>query len=82
MLYDLFRCAICQMCGNNNPGVNSTWFNNYSLCGPCHSLGVCLLCEDNYEGKHYFLVVKFLGNIDKKDVILLILVSHNIFSFI
>merc|ERR1712141_525846 len=42
-------CAICQMCGNNNPGVNSTWFNNYSLCGPCHSLGVCLLCEDNYE---------------------------------
>ena len=44
------------MCGNNNPGVNSTWFNNYSLCGPCHSLGVCLLCEDNYEGKHYLLI--------------------------
>ena len=56
MFYTLFRCAICQMCGNNNPGVNSTWFNNYSLCGPCHSLGVCLLCEDNYEGKQYFSI--------------------------
>ena len=45
----LFRCAVCTCCGANDPGFNSQWFENYSLCGPCHSLGQCTICEETYE---------------------------------
>jgi hypothetical protein len=44
-----FRCAVCQMCGTSDPGFNSQWYDNYSLCGPCHSLSLCTACEDGYE---------------------------------
>lgn len=27
------------MCGSHDSGFESMWFDNYSLCGPCHSLG-------------------------------------------
>ena len=37
------------MCGNNDPGPNSQWYDNFSLCGPCHSLTLCTACEDGYE---------------------------------
>ena len=42
-------CAVCHQCGTSDPGVNSKWYENYSLCGVCHSLQVCLLCDDGYE---------------------------------
>jgi histone-lysine N-methyltransferase MLL3 len=37
------------MCGSQEPGFNSPWFDNYSTCGPCNSLTMCLICEDGYE---------------------------------
>ncbi len=44
-------CAVCHMCGTSDPGVNSQWHDNYSLCGPCQSLQKCTICEaeDGYE---------------------------------
>ena len=42
-------CAQCQTCGTNDPGFNSPWYESFSLCGPCHSLQMCLICEDGYE---------------------------------
>ena len=45
----IFRCSVCQTCGSNEPGFNSQWYDNYSLCGPCHSLSLCAACEEGYE---------------------------------
>ena len=42
-------CSVCQYCGTNTPGINCNWFDNYSTCGPCHSLQQCPLCEEGYE---------------------------------
>ena len=43
---------MCQYCGANDPGANSVWQNNYSMCGPCSSHSICPVCEDNYlEGE-------------------------------
>ena len=42
-------CSVCQYCGTNTPGINCSWFDNYSTCGPCHSLQQCPLCEEGYE---------------------------------
>merc|ERR1712173_57964 len=42
-------CSLCQYCGKDTPGVNSSWFDSYSTCGPCHSLQQCPLCEEGYE---------------------------------
>merc|ERR1712223_115243 len=42
-------CAVCHHCGTNDLGPNSPWYNNFSMCGPCHSLRLCNLCEEGYE---------------------------------
>eukprot|EP00094_Tigriopus_californicus_P002578 TCALIF_02490-PA protein Name:"Similar to Kmt2c Histone-lysine N-methyltransferase 2C (Mus musculus)" AED:0.04 eAED:0.11 QI:0/0.63/0.25/1/0.81/0.66/12/0/2215 len=42
-------CAVCHMCGSNDPGFNSPWFDNFTLCGPCQSISYCIVCEENYE---------------------------------
>ena len=42
-------CAVCHQCGTSDPGVNSKWYDNFSLCGPCHSLQNCNICDDVYE---------------------------------
>ena len=42
-------CAVCHQCGTSEPGVNSKWYDNFSLCGPCHSLQVCSICDEGYE---------------------------------
>ncbi|CAG7629500.1 unnamed protein product [Allacma fusca] len=45
-------CVVCQLCGSNDPGLNSTWHNNYTLCGPCSSLNSCPVCKGEYtEGE-------------------------------
>ena len=41
-------CAVCQACGSSDPGLNSTWLNNYSMCGPCASLRNCPVCSAAY----------------------------------
>ena len=42
-------CSLCQYCGKDQPGINASWFDSYSTCGPCHSLQQCPLCEEGYE---------------------------------
>ena len=42
-------CAQCSKCGSHSPGENSQWFNNFTLCGPCNSSKLCIICEENYE---------------------------------
>ena len=42
-------CSVCQYCGKDSPGLNASWFDSYSTCGPCHSLQQCPLCEEGYE---------------------------------
>lgn len=47
-------CAVCQVCGSNDPGINATWTHqtNGSLCGPCASLRNCPSCSSSYtEGE-------------------------------
>jgi histone-lysine N-methyltransferase MLL3 len=41
-------CAVCTECGRNDPGKNSSWFDNFSLCGPCSSLTQCQICAQKY----------------------------------
>ena len=41
-------CAVCHTCGTNDPGKNSRWYENFSLCGPCHSLQQCNFCDGKY----------------------------------
>ena len=42
-------CAVCTVCGSSDPGVNSSWLANYSLCGPCSSLRSCPVCSQSYS---------------------------------
>ena len=49
-------CATCETCGSNSPGENSQWFNNFTLCGPCNSAKICIICEENYEAEE--LIIK------------------------
>lgn len=44
----LLRCAVCQYCGATDPGTNSVWQQNYSMCGPCYSLTTCPVCDEPY----------------------------------
>ncbi|CAB3379589.1 Hypothetical predicted protein [Cloeon dipterum] len=45
-------CAMCQLCGSSDPGFNCTWMNSFSHCGPCASLQVCPVCNEEYaEGQ-------------------------------
>lgn len=41
-------CAICLKCGSNEPGVNCTWQNGYTECGPCSSQVYCPGCVETY----------------------------------
>ncbi|KAK7063303.1 Lysine Methyltransferase 2D [Halocaridina rubra] len=41
-------CALCQYCGASDPGPNSTWQQNYSMCGPCMSMTQCPVCDEPY----------------------------------
>ncbi|XP_068205977.1 histone-lysine N-methyltransferase 2C-like isoform X15 [Palaemon carinicauda] len=41
-------CAICHYCGATDPGPNSTWQQNYSMCGPCMSMTQCPVCDEQY----------------------------------
>ena len=41
-------CAVCHLCGSNDPGVNASWTDNYSTCGPCASLRTCPSCMEAY----------------------------------
>ncbi|XP_066943900.1 histone-lysine N-methyltransferase 2C-like isoform X12 [Macrobrachium rosenbergii] len=41
-------CAICHYCGATDPGPNSTWQQNYSMCGPCMSMTQCPVCDEPY----------------------------------
>ncbi|KAG8236510.1 hypothetical protein J437_LFUL012796, partial [Ladona fulva] len=43
------KCALCQMCGSNDPGFNCTWQNSYTECGPCASLSICPSCNEPYS---------------------------------
>ncbi|KAK8388323.1 hypothetical protein O3P69_020366 [Scylla paramamosain] len=42
-------CAICIHCGATDPGTNSTWQQNYSMCGPCMSMTQCPVCDEPYS---------------------------------
>lgn len=42
-------CAMCLKCGANDPGVNSSWMNSYTECGPCASQISCPQCQDGYS---------------------------------
>ena len=39
---------MCTVCGSSDPGLNSSWLANYSLCGPCSSLRSCPVCSQSY----------------------------------
>lgn len=41
-------CAICQKCGTNEPGINCSWMNSYTECGPCASQVSCSVCCEGY----------------------------------
>lgn len=41
-------CAICQKCGSNSPGINCTWQNSFTECGPCASQNQCAFCSEIY----------------------------------
>lgn len=41
-------CAMCQKCGTNTPGVNCTWQNSFTECGPCASQSHCASCSESY----------------------------------
>lgn len=41
-------CAICQKCGTNDPGMNCSWMNSYTECGPCASQVNCSVCCEGY----------------------------------
>lgn len=42
-------CAICNKCGANSPGINCSWLNNYTECGPCASQVNCSTCNETYS---------------------------------
>ncbi|XP_050716817.1 histone-lysine N-methyltransferase 2C-like isoform X5 [Eriocheir sinensis] len=42
-------CAMCVHCGATDPGINSTWQQNYSMCGPCMSMMQCPVCDEPYS---------------------------------
>lgn len=42
-------CAICFKCGANDPGMNSSWQNSYTECGPCSSQIHCPVCVEVYN---------------------------------
>lgn len=45
-------CAVCQKCGTNDPGLNCSWMNSYTECGPCASQSGCSVCTESYaEGE-------------------------------
>lgn len=41
-------CATCQKCGTDKPGINCSWMNSYTECGPCASQSSCSLCLEAY----------------------------------
>jgi [histone H3]-lysine4 N-trimethyltransferase MLL3 len=42
-------CAICFKCGANEPGLNCSWQNSYTECGPCCSQIHCPACLEVYS---------------------------------
>lgn len=42
-------CAICYKCGANDPGMNCSWQNSYTECGPCSSQIHCPACVEVYN---------------------------------
>ncbi|KAA0192129.1 hypothetical protein HAZT_HAZT009367, partial [Hyalella azteca] len=42
-------CAFCHYCGSKDPGSKSAWKQNYSMCGPCHSLTTCPVCASTFR---------------------------------
>ena len=42
------RCVKCVKCSKTSPGVHATWYQDYSLCGPCQSQLTCLLCNQDF----------------------------------
>ncbi|KAL3315212.1 hypothetical protein Ciccas_006157 [Cichlidogyrus casuarinus] len=43
------HCVVCLCCGRRDPGPGCKWQSNYTLCGPCASMGVCPVCTLNYR---------------------------------
>lgn len=42
-------CAICYKCGTSDPGLNCSWQNGYTECGPCSSQIHCPNCIEVYN---------------------------------
>lgn len=42
-------CAICYKCGASDPGLNCSWQNSYTECGPCSSQNHCPQCMEVYS---------------------------------
>ena len=62
-------CAVCHTCGSNDPGRNSRWHENFSLCGPCHSLQTCNFCDGKYYFFQNYLVNSFYQNQITKPIV-------------